>query len=449
LNPDEIAALMVTQGERLGASDACAIVTEENKRMLRFSNNSITVVQAWNTIIPIIHLSMGPKRVGCIVEDLKPESIISTIETLIKTMKLMKPGDVDSRLPKGPFTYHVIQDNYDNRVSSSMEELTDAVEAAISSAASAGAKRVSGILVATEWSRNLKTSTGNEGKEKGTMLELTVRAFVDADSSGQGVSCSTTFQNFNPEYAGSEAGKIAKLASSPIEGKEGVYQAVLAPSIMANLLNTAAASASAYSVEIGMSYFVDKLGQKVASDKFTLTDNQQYSGGPGSHAFDDEGFPTKPTTIVQNGFLKTLLHSSYTAKKFNTELTGHGYYGGASGIIPTPSNLTVDPGDWTKEELFEEVGNGIYVTNNWYTRFQNYQTGDFSTICRDGIFMISKGEVSHPVKRLRISDNMLRILKSISAISKERLWIKWWEVDTPILLSHFVIEKVRITKSTR
>lgn len=449
MTPDEIAELIVTQGKKLGASDASAIIIEENKRMLRFSNNSITVLQAWNTITPMIYLSMGSKRTGCTVEDPTPEAITSTMETLTKTMRLMKPGDIDSRLPQGPFTYHRIQGNYDARVSSSVGELTDAVETSINSAIGAGARRVSGVLVATEWNRILRTSAGNEGKERGTLLELTVRAFVDADSSGQGVSCSTTLQNFNPELAGREAGEIAKLATGPVEGREGIYQAVLGPSIMANLLNTAAASASAYSVEIGMSYFADKVGQRVASDKLTLTDDQQYPTGPGSHAFDDEGFPTKPTTIVQNGLLKTLLHSSYTAKKFNADLTGHGYYGGVSGIVPSPSNLIVDPGDYSKEELFEEVKNGIYVTNNWYTRFQNYQTGDFSTICRDGVLTISDGELSHPVKGLRISDNMLRILQSINAVSKERLWIKWWEVDTPILLSHFLIDKVRMTKSTK
>jgi len=417
--------------------------------MLRFSNNSITVLQAWNTITPMIYLSLGPKRTGSIVEDPTPEAITATMESLVKTVKLMKPGDVDSRLPQGPFSYRPIQHNYDADVSSSTDKLAEAVETSINSALSAGAKRVSGVLVATEWNRTLQTSTESRGKEKGTLLELTVRAFVDADSSGQGVSCSTTFQDFNPESAGKEAGKIAKLSANPVEGEEGIYRTVLGPSIMANLLNTVAASTSAYAVEVGMSYFADKVGQKVASDKFNLTDDQQLPGGPGSHAFDDEGFPTKPTPIIQNGTLQTFLHSSYTAKKFNTQPTGHGYYNGASGIVPSPSSLIVEPGDYPKEELFEEVGDGLYITNNWYTRFQNYNTGDFSTICRDGIFRISKGELSCPVKGLRISDNMLRILQSIEAISNEHLWVKWWEVDIPILLSHFLVNEVRVTKSKK
>jgi len=448
LKPDEIASLILAEGEKLGASDASAIIIEERKRMLRFSNSSITVLQAWNTITPLIYLSIGPRRTGCSIEEPTPEAIKSTLEILAKTMRHMKLGDVESRLPKGPFTYHAVEGNYDPRVSSSVDKLTDVVQASIDSALSAGAKRVSGVLVATESNRLVRTSTGNEGRERGTRLELTVRAFVDDDSSGQGVSCSTTFDHFNPELAGIEAGETAKLAAGPVEGKEGVYQAILGPSVMANLLNTTAASASAYMVEIGMSYFTDKLGQLVASNRLTLRDDQQFSGGPGSHAFDDEGFPTKPTTIVEDGILKTLLHSSYTAKKFNADLTGHGYYSGSYGIVPSPSNLTVELGDYSKDELFDEVENGVYITNNWYTRFQNYQTGDFSTICRDGIFRIMNGEITQSLRGLRISDNMLRILQSVKALSKERSWIKWWEVDTPILLSHFLVDQVRITKST-
>jgi PmbA protein len=448
LTPDKLASLIVTEGEKLGASDVSAIISEEKKHMLRFSNNSVTVLQSWNTIAPTIHIQIGSKRAGCTIEDPSPEVIKSTVKTLMETMKLMKPEDVESRLPQGPFTYTGVAGNYDRRICSSTDELTRSVETSIDSGLNAGAKRVSGVLVATEWSRTLQTSTGSEGRERGTLLELTVRAFVDADSSGQGTSCSTTFQNFNPEVAGREAGTTAKLATNPAEGREGTYRVVLGPLVMANLLNTAASSASAHAVEIGMSFLSNKLGQDVASEKLTLTDNQQFPGGPGSHAFDDEGFPTRPTKIVERGFLRTFLHSSYTAKKYNADLTGHGYYGGPSGIIPSPSNLIVDPGTCSTDELLQEVNNGIYVTNNWYTRFQNYNTGDFSTICRDGAFMIVDGQISTPVKGLRISDNMLRIMKSIREISKDRKWIKWWEVDTPILLSHFLVDGVKMTRST-
>ena len=102
----------------------------------------------------------------------------------------------------------------------------------------------------------------------------------------------------------------------------------------------------------------------------------------------------------------------------------------------------------SKDEILEEAGDGLYISNNWYTRFQNYRQGDFSTIPRDAMFQIQNGKLGPPVKGLRVSDNMIRILSSIRDVSKERKWIRWWEVDIPTYLGHFLVDQVGITKST-
>ena len=56
-------------------------------------------------------------------------------------------------------------------------------------------------------------------------------------------------------------------------------------------------------------------------------------------------------------------------------------------ISPVPTNLILKG---NKGKVFD-IKKGIYVTNIWYTRFQNYVTGDFSTIPRDGMFLIEDG----------------------------------------------------------
>jgi len=53
------------------------------------------------------------------------------------------------------------------------------------------------------------------------------------------------------------------------------------------------------------------------------------------------------------------------------------------------------------------------------------------------------------VKGLRISDNMPRIMQSITALSKERKWIRWWEVPIPVYLPHMIVEGVGITRATK
>jgi PmbA protein len=108
----------------------------------------------------------------------------------------------------------------------------------------------------------------------------------------------------------------------------------------------------------------------------------------------------------------------------------------------------MDAGDMSKEELFKGVKSGLYLTNTWYTRFQNYAKGDFSTIPRDGIFKVENGEIKKSLKDLRVSDNVLAMLGNIAAISKERQHVHWWiEADPPSLAPYVLIKNVHMTKS--
>jgi len=118
-------------------------------------------------------------------------------------------------------------------------------------------------------------------------------------------------------------------------------------------------------------------------------------------------------------------------------------------VAPRPFNLVVDAGQRSLEELMSSVQRGIYVTNNWYLRYQNYQTGELSTIPRDAMFLIENGRIGRPIKELRISDNLLRMLSSVEEVGRERRWIRWWEVDVPTLCPATLISKVKFTKSKR
>src|SRR5207249_1853470 len=80
---------------------------------------------------------------------------------------------------------------------------------------------------------------------------------------------------------------------------------------------------------------------------------------------------------------------------------------------PDPHAIFVKPGGRSRDEIFSEVKDGLWLTNTWYTRYQSYVTGDLSTIPRDGIFHIRKGEVVEAWKDIRLTDNLLHLLKNI------------------------------------
>ncbi|MFB0558498.1 MAG: metallopeptidase TldD-related protein, partial [Candidatus Bathyarchaeia archaeon] len=237
-----------------------------------------------------------------------------------------------------------------------------------------------------------------------------------------------------------KAGEVAWLARDPVAGEEGSYDIVFDPLITGSLLGIYAMMSSAFYVMIQMSIFRDRLGQEVAPEVVTIRDYPAaYSVE--SRLFDDEGFPTGEKAIVERGVLKTYLHNTSTAKLFGAQTTGN-----AGLVVPQAWNIELDPGDLSRDDLFAEVEDGLYLTNTWYTRFQNYAAGDFSTIPRDGAFVVKDGEITQSLKDIRISDNALRMLKGVKSVSKERQHIHWWEAMIPTLSPYVLIEDVRITR---
>ena len=450
LDPHETMKRIMSACKKLDVKSVVVGFTRSRDQMVRFSNNSITVVNSWQSDVPTVYLASNGKRAACRIEGQEGAEFETSAKELVDSMKVMPPSDVDFDLPKGPFTYQEIEGIYDKRLSEIDTGLVDSAEAAINSAKKEGAQRVSGVVISGSWEHFVLTSAGAEGSSRGTGIEITVRAFASDDATGQGISIATNLDRFHPAEAGMTAGTIARKSQGAIAGSPGTYSVVFGPAIFADFVDRVGDSASAYTVDLGLSFFQDRLGKKVASEKFTLLDNGRLPNGPGSIALDDEGFPTGETHVITKGTLESYLHTSYTAAKHNSRLTGSAQFeGGVGGMVPAPRNLIVEPGDHRFEDLLDKAKSGLYITNNWYTRFQNYQTGDFSTICRDGVFEIRNGKLGSPVKGLRVSDNMIRILQSIEALSKERHWIRWWEVPTPTLTPYVLVRDVGITTANK
>jgi PmbA protein len=248
----------------------------------------------------------------------------------------------------------------------------------------------------------------------------------------------------NPENIGKKAGEISKLSKNPEKSEQGRYDVIFDPLSMANMLSAVGAQASAFFLYSGISFLRDKINKKVASNLVTLIDDGTIANGCYSTSFDEEGVPSQRTTIVDKGMLRTYLHNTSTAKKYNTRTTAS-----AGIVVPSPKNIILKPGNISKEKLFEDF-TGLYITNVWYTRFQNYLNGDFSTIPRDGIFLYKNGKIVKPVKEIRVSDNLQGILENVVNISNRPEWILWWGLDyqVPIFTPYVLVKNVNITRST-
>jgi len=430
---------IVKKAKILGADEVIAKTTLGKYRQVRFSNNQVDITVAWNDYTTDLTLAWNKRLVATQIHDF--HDVDASLKQLIGLAKVSQENPTFGGFAKGSFQYTKSQPD---KKLEDLESPTELVFEAINAAEKeAGSKIDSGGILFTKFEDIYQMSSeGPTGFDSRSAVELSIRAFSEREASGHGVECSSTLKDFKPSRAGAKAGEIAKLAKKPKIGDEGAYNVVFDPLIFGSVLGVWAGMASAFNVMIQMSVFVDKLGKKVAPEAVTLKDNPAaYSMA--QRVFDDEGVPTKENVFIDHGVLKTYLHNTSTAKLFKAKTTGN-----AGLVAPSPWSVEMEPGDMSKEELFKEANNGLYLTNTWYTRFQNYARGDFSTIPRDGIFLFEKGEIKQSLKDLRISDNVLTMLGNITGISKERQHVHWWaEADPPSLSPYVLIKNVHMTKS--
>jgi PmbA protein len=428
VNPNDIVDACLERG----ADDVVCHVGTTTKKQIRFSNNAITASKIWDSVSASIFIAKDSRVVVTSLDDMA--QLDATLDQLFKLARVLEPTEEYYGIAQGPFRYREVP----AEVTDTKEE--DIIEQVISIA---GDCRAAGALYNTTSSEAVATSRGVQSNDGGSAIELSVRMFSDAKASGHAVSCSRTLSGFDPEGAAERARDIALRSRNAVLGKEGTYNVLFSPLCFANLLDHMSFQASAFYVDSGLSFFKDKIGQQVGSELVTLYDDGVRPDGLDSARYDEEGMPTKKTTVIENGILKTYLHNTSTAHKYGTESTAN-----AGLIAPHPNNVVLQEGDMGVEELLSEMKSGLYITNTWYTRYQNYATGDFSTIPRDGIFRVENGEVTSPVREIRISDNMLGILSRVSGVGSDTQQIHWWETERPTFTPNVLVSDVTITRST-
>lgn len=442
MKPENICKLVISEVLRRGATDAVVEVYVGREHMIKFANNSVVVAESRAISSIDIFVAIQGRRAAISIEGLNMQRAREAMDQAIQMARLAPPADIYAPLPKGPFKYDE-KLMKGSRIRGDPDVLIDFVNAAINAALSAGAKKTAGSLIYTRGKTWLLTSGEAGGSYEDSMLELSIRALASENATGHFVSIASRREDFKPDEAGRRAGEFAAMAVSPVEAEPGVYEALLGPMTFANLVEEVGEHDSAFYVDSGLSFLADKIGESIASDKFTLIDDPTIPRTPGARPFDDEGLPTKRNVIIEKGILKTYLHNSMTAKKFNAETTAN-----AGLIVPHPFNLIVEGGSRSLEKLISSIDNGVFVTNDWYLRYQNYRTGDFSTIPRDALLRIRRGSIEGAIKGLRISDNIISVFRNIRELSRERYWILWWEVDTPIYAPYAVIDKLNFTRPT-
>ncbi len=210
---------------------------------------------------------------------------------------------------------------------------------------------------------------------------------------------------------------LRRLGAKPAATCEAavIFDPMTAPSLLRQL----AQCVNGYSIYRGTSFLAGKLGESIASADVTIVDDGRLPGGLGSKPFDAEGLPTRRNVVVEKGRLGTYLLDTYSARKLDMRSTGSATRGAGRGPSASTTNLWLEPGNLTLDEIIATTDKGLLVTELIGFGF-NPLTGDYSRGAA-GLW-IENGEITGPVEEITIAGNFAEMLHSIDAIASELRW---------------------------
>lgn len=208
---------------------------------------------------------------------------------------------------------------------------------------------------------------------------------------------------------------VAKFNAKPV--KTDKYKVIFENGAMSSLLGTFMGMFTGTSAIRKITPLLDKLNQKIMSEKITIVDNPLLKDAIISQAFDDEGVACYTKEVVKDGVLQTLLHNLKSAKFFNTKSTGNGF-SSARGTAVGGCNFYIEKGNLSKEELIASLDKGLLLTGlDGLHAGVNPISGDFSVKANG--FYIENGKINRPVTLIVVSGNFLEMMNNVIEVGSD------------------------------
>lgn len=168
----------------------------------------------------------------------------------------------------------------------------------------------------------------------------------------------------------------------------------------------------------GTSAFSNRVGERVASEHCTVVDDGTLSSRRGSLNIDDEGTPTRCTTLIEHGVLKGYLQDKMNARLMGTQSTGNGRRESfAHMTLPRMTNTYMRPGPHDPQEIIASVDRGIYAVN--FGGGQVDITSGKFVFSASEAYLIEKGRIGAPIKGATLIGNGPDVLTRVSMVGND------------------------------
>lgn len=168
----------------------------------------------------------------------------------------------------------------------------------------------------------------------------------------------------------------------------------------------------------GASAFSNRIGERVAAAAVTVVDNGAIDHRRGSLTIDDEGTPTRCTTLIEKGILKNYMQDKLNASLMGTQPTGNGRRESYAYLpMPRMTNTYMLAGEFAPEEIIGSVQNGLYAA----------QFGGGQVDITNGKFvfnatqarLIENGKLTRPVTGACLIGNGPDVLTRVSMVGND------------------------------
>jgi PmbA protein len=158
-----------------------------------------------------------------------------------------------------------------------------------------------------------------------------------------------------------------------------------------------------------------RIGEEVMTKDLTIEDHPLFENSFRISRFDSEGYERKPLYLIQDGVLTNLYHNSVTAKKFNSNTTGHAWRGPTSALNVCGTDLIIrgknrKPLPQKYLEIIEMAG--LYSG-------ANRVTGSFSVAVKG--YMYQNEKRSMTFGNITLSGNLIEIFKGAEVVGDDLL----------------------------
>ena len=424
IDPNLLQELLHTARAR-GASAADALAVEQNAFDVEVRLREVEKIQQSQQKRLGLRVFFGQRSATTATSDLSPASLERLVDDTCALARAMAE-DSCAGLPEPADTIATIPDLDlwdDATVQLSVEDRTAMAKAA--------------ERAALDYDARITNSEGGEySSSQSRVVYVNSQDFVGQYQAGSVhlavAAIASDRTGMQRDHWFSAARKLSRLQSPTMIGQEAARRAlrrlaaqkvptqkvpvIFDPATASSVLGHLCAAVSGSAIYRGTSFLLDQLGARIAPDSFTVHDDGTIPAALGSKPFDGEGLPTRRTTVVEQGVLRSYLLDTYTARKLGMRSTGNAARSAGEAPSVSPTNFYLEPGPYTPEEIIASVPCGLYVTE--LIGFGvNPVTGDYSRGAA-GLW-IENGTLTHAVEEITIAGNLRQMLANIEMIGND------------------------------